>query len=96
MSNTEWISARDELVNSILNLGFPEELGDEIAKNLGSPKAMQRMNAYLHYVKPDKVDLVVDEMLAIKSEIEAWREKKASQEANEKYNEYLNHKIMEL
>ncbi len=90
MSNTEWISARDELVNSILNLGFPEELGDEIAKNLGSPKAMQRMNAYLHYVKPDKVDLVVDEMLAIKSEIEAWREKKASQEANEKYNEYLN------
>lgn len=90
MGNSEWISARNELVNSIVRLGFPEELGDEIAKNLGSPKAMQRMNSYLYYVKPDKVELVVDEMLAIKSEIDAWKEKKASQEANEKYNEFLN------
>lgn len=90
MGNSEWISARNELVNSIVRLGFPEELGDEIAKNLGSPKAMQRMNSYLYNVKPDKVELVVDEMLAIKSEIDAWKEKKASLEANEKYNEYLN------
>lgn len=90
MGNSEWISARDELVRSIVSLGFPEELGDEIAKNLGSPKAMQRMNAYLYYVKPDKVELIVDEMLAIKSDIDAWRDKKASEEANAKYNEYLN------
>ncbi len=90
MGNSEWISARNELLNSIVRLGFPEELGDEIAKNLGSPKAMQRMNSYLYNVKTDKVELVVDEMLAIKSEIDAWKEKKASQEANEKYNEYLN------
>ncbi len=77
-------------MNSIVRLGFSEELGDEIARNLGSPKAMQRMNSYLYYVKPDKVELVVDEMLAIKSEINTWKEKKASQEVNEKYNEYLN------
>lgn len=74
----------------IVRLGCPEELGDEIAKNLGSPKAMQRMSSYLYNVKPDKVELVVDEMLAIKGEIDAWKEKKASLEANEKYNEYLN------
>ena len=27
----------------IANLGFPEALGDELVKNLGSPKAMDRM-----------------------------------------------------
>ena len=35
------------------------------------------------------IELVVDEMLAIKSEIDAGREKKASEEANAKYNEML-------
>ena len=51
---------------------------------------MERMMAYLRYVKPGKAELVVDEMLAICSEINAWREKKASEEANEAYNEWLN------
>ena len=87
---TEWIRARDELVRAIKDLGFPEELGNEIAKNLGSPKAMQRMCAYLYYVKPEKAEIIVDEMLAIRGEIETWREKKESEEANARYNEYMN------
>ena len=70
-------------------LGFRPELGDAVAKNLGSPKAMERMTAYLRNVKPRSEELVVDEMLAICSEIAAWREKKASQEANARYNEML-------
>ena len=41
-------------------------------------------------MKPKKAELVVDEMLAIKGEIETWREKKESEEANARYNEYLN------
>ena len=43
----EWIRARDELVREIKTLGFPEELGSQIAKQLGSPKAMSRMMGYL-------------------------------------------------
>ena len=85
----QWLSARDELVRSVTALGFPEELGNEIAKNLGSPKAMHRMIVYLDNVRPKKVELVVDEMLAIRSEIDAWREKKACEEANEAYNDML-------
>ena len=84
---TEWEQARAELVEATKDLGFPEELGNEMAKNLGSPKALRRMTAYLWVVKPRTVDLVVDEMLAIQSEIAAWREKKASEEANARYNE---------
>ena len=31
----------------------------------------------------------MDEMLAIRSEIDVWKEKKASEEANARYNEML-------
>ena len=86
----EWTNTKNRLVSEIRHLGFPEELGNEVARNLGSPKAMERMISYLQYVKPKKAELVVDEMLAICSEIEAWREKKESQQANAKYNEYMN------
>ena len=48
------------------------------------------MCAYLYYVKPKKPEFAADEMLAIKCEIETWREKKESEEANARYNEYLN------
>ena len=47
------------------------------------------MCAYLYYVKPKKPEFAADEMLAIKCEIETWREKKESEEANARYNEYL-------
>ena len=61
-----------------------------IAKELGSPKAMNRMIGYLTKVKPKSAELIVDEMLAISSEISAWKEKKASEAANAAYNDMLN------
>ncbi len=88
-----WGRARDELVGELVSLGFREELGDAVARQLGSPKAMERMTAYLRNVKPRSEELVVDEMLAICSEIAAWREKKASEEANARYNEMLYYGI---
>jgi hypothetical protein len=39
----EWSRTRDELIDAVTFLGFPRELGDAMAKNLGSPKAMRRM-----------------------------------------------------
>jgi hypothetical protein len=47
------------------------------------------MFGYLCNEKPASVELVVDEMLAICSDIERWREKKASEAANASYNEML-------
>lgn len=85
----EWARKKEELVSAVVSLGFPAELGEAIAKELGSPKAMDRMLGYLIKVKPRKAELIVDEMLAICSEIEAWREKKASEAANASYNEML-------
>ena len=51
---------------------------------------MERMLSYLYNVKPESVELVVDEMLAICSDIESWRDKKASEEANARFNEVPN------
>ena len=84
-----WSCTRDELVAAVTALGYPEELGHEIAKHIGSPKGMERMISYLRQVRPNKVEMVVDEMISIRSEIDAWRDKKASQEANAAYNEML-------
>ena len=77
----EWLTTKQRLVAAVKQLGFPEELGEQMAKQLGSPKAMERMLSYLYNVKPESVELVVDEMLAICSDIESWRDKKASEEA---------------
>ena len=85
----EWCSARDELLREIRRLGYPQELGMEIAKYLGSPKAISRMSAYIRYSQPESAEIIVDEMLAIKSEIDEWKKKKAAQEANAAYNEIL-------
>ncbi|MCI8798513.1 MAG: hypothetical protein HFH88_01715 [Lachnospiraceae bacterium] len=73
----EWAEEKKRLVDTVKSLGFPEELGEAVAKNLGSPKAMKRMVGYLESVRPQSAELVVDEMLAICSEISAWKAKKA-------------------
>lgn len=85
----EWARKRDELVAATKHLGFPKELGEQLAKQLGSPKAMDRMLAYLYNVKPRTAELIVDEMLAICSDIDNWHNKKAAEEANARYNEML-------
>ena len=90
-SQREWTRSRDRLVSMVVELGFPEELGVQIAKQLGSPKAMERMMGYLYNVKPRSAELIVDEMLAICSDIDRWRDKKACEEANARYNDILNY-----
>ena len=87
----EWSMAKGDLCREVLSLGFPREFGDLLAKELGSPRAMGRMAAYLRTAKPHSVEMIVDEMLAICSDVRSWREKKASEEANARYNEVLNY-----
>lgn len=47
------------------------------------------MTSYIYQAKPGSMEEVVDEMLAIRSEIETWKAKKDSQDANAKYNKLL-------
>ena len=85
----EWSMAKADLCREVLSLGFPVEFGNLLAKELGSPRAISRMTAYLRCTKPHNVEMIVDEMLAISAEAKAWREKKESEEAQASYNAYL-------
>ena len=85
-----WSFARDQLAIAVSSLGYPSEFADLLAKQLGSPKAIDRMTSYLYHAKPRSMEMIVDEMLAIKSEIDAWREKKESQEAQAGYTAWLS------
>ena len=91
MSASEsWKAAYRELIEAIVHIGYPEEFGKVIAKNLGSEKTMRRMTAYLYSAKPRSAEEIADEMLAIMSDRERWIAKKEAEEANARYNEILN------
>ncbi len=88
-----WKLSADRMIKGITVLGYPEGFGRDIAKILGSPKAIDRMWAWLRFFRPESADMIADEVLAIRSEIDAWRQKKSAQEANMRYNEIVNYGI---
>lgn len=85
-----WHIARAELSRAVRSVGYPEELAELLAKQLGSPKAMSRMASYLLNVRPRSMEMIADEMLAICSDTQAWREKISSREAQASYSAWLN------
>lgn len=91
-NNASYMETYTKLLIASAKLGFPEEFGKLIAKNLGSEKAMNRMTEYLVKVKPRSPELVADEMLAIMEDRNRWAAKKEAEDINSKYNEFLNRK----
>ena len=85
----QWAKARDELAAALAGAGYPSELAEIMAKQLKSPRAIDRMTAYVRHGYARNMEMLADEMLAISADAEAWREKKESQEAQAKYNAYL-------
>ena len=72
--HADWVRKKNELVAAIKHLGFPAALGEQVAANLGGIKAMDRMIAYLNYVKPKRAELVEEDLIrsimTIKSAVE--------------------------
>jgi hypothetical protein len=87
-----WAQARDRLVAAVAEAGFSAELAELMARQLKSPKAIDRMAAYIRLAHPRTEEMLVDEMLAICAEIETWRQKKESQEAQVRYNAWLDYR----
>ena len=85
-----WARARDRLAAAVVSLGYPEEFAGLLAQQLKSPKAIDRMVSYLYQAKPGSVEMIVDEMLAICADTQAWREKAESREAQWRYSAWLN------
>lgn len=80
---------RKQLISLIKKYGFPEEFGYILADELHTEKQMKRMIGYLLQGKPSKIEDIVDEMLAIKSDFASYRQKKITEYNNAKYNELL-------
>ena len=91
-----WKAAYCELIGTIVRMGYPEEFGKLIARNLGSEKTMRRMTAYLHSARPRSAEEIADEMLAIMSDRERWIRRKKAEEANARYNELLYHGLGDI
>lgn len=90
-----WAQARDRLITAVTSIGFSAELAELMARQLGSLKAIDRMTSYVHQAHPRTEEMLVDEMLAICAEIETWREKKESQDAQARYNAWLYYRKLE-
>ena len=85
-----WVRARNRLASAVKDLGFPDVLAVLLARQMGSPKAIDRMTSYLCQARPGSLETIVDEMVAICDEINAWREKKESQQAQAGYSAWLS------
>ena len=47
-----WAMSRNRLASAVSSLGYPEEFADLLAKQLGSPKGIDRLTSYLYQAKP--------------------------------------------
>ena len=88
-----WALSRNQLAAAVASLGYPEEFADLLAKQLGSPKAIDRMTGYLYQAHPGSVEMIIDEMLAIRAEIDTWHRKKESREAQDAYSAWLSSEV---
>ena len=84
-----WAQSRDRLISEVTALGFPAELAELMARQLKSPKAIDRMTSYVRQAHPRTEEMLVDEMLAICAEIDTWRERKESLQAQAMYTAWL-------
>ena len=87
-----WANARNRLAAAVTSVGFPDELADLLAKELKSPKAIDRMTSWLYQAHPRSLETIVDEMLAIRADIDAWIEKKESEAAQAGITDWFNSK----
>ncbi|MDO4483891.1 MAG: hypothetical protein Q4C54_05525 [Clostridia bacterium] len=85
-----WKDAYSELLRVSQAMGLPEEIGKVIAGELRTERCIRRMTAYLLQARPRSMEEIADEMMAIIDQRNTWAAKKEAQEANARYNEWLN------
>ena len=78
-----------QLYEMMLEMGYPETLCRVVSRELSSETAAARMMGYLcHYTQASE-EQVVDEMLAILSDRDAWIRKKQMESDQQKWNRFL-------
>ena len=52
-----WAQSRNELVQAVTTLGYPAELAELMARELKSPRAIDRMTSYVRQVRPQSEEI---------------------------------------
>lgn len=91
----QFCEARDRLISAVTACGFPAELGELCARQIGSPRGIDRLTYYVNSVRPRTGEMLVDEMLAIADQIQTWRDRKESEAAQARYSAWLNSDLRE-
>lgn len=79
-----------ELYQMMLHRGYPEAFCDEVTKNLNTDWTANRMIGYLTHYKKLPLEQIADEMLAILSDRNRIMRKHQMEDANSKWNVFLN------
>lgn len=81
---------RQQLICAVVELGYPQEFGALLARELGGPWSMTRMTEYLRGTRPQSLELIADELVSILDQRKALSDKIESERANAGWNEFLN------
>ena len=82
--------AYNDLLAAVIALGYPQDLAMVLADELRGEKSMRRMAAYLRAARPETMEEIADEMIAIIEQRDAWVNKKITERAQSSFNEFLN------
>lgn len=78
------------LVRAVTGLGYPEEFAFVLSGELRSEDAMRRLTSYLLSARPTSPEEVVDEMLAIVQNRDAWIAHQMREQSNARLTQWYN------
>lgn len=83
-----------ELYHLMMKRGYPEVFCDEVTKNLNTDWTAQRMIGYLSHYQKLRLEDIADEVLAILNDRNRIMDKKATEEANIRWNEIMRNRFL--
>lgn len=78
----------------MMKRGYPEVFCDEVTKNLNTDWTAQRMIGYLSHYQKLRLEDIADEVLAILNDRNRIIDKKATEEANIRWNEIMRNRFL--
>ncbi len=81
---------KHRLMQLMEDLGFPEEFGEVLVRELGGSWSLRRMTRYLLSARPTRFEPIADELVVILEERSRIVDKLQTEEANVGWNQFLN------
>lgn len=78
----------------MMKRGYPEVFCDEVTKYLNTDWTAQRMIGYLSHYQKLRLEDIADEVLAILNDRNRIMDKKATEEANIRWNEIMRNRFL--